>query len=628
METEETNNTETPEIHYRDFQVESGNSEARTVEMSVSSEAPVKRNWGGVEGIEVLDHSPDSINLERFENGSAPLLMDHDPGKQIGVIDSIRLDQSQRKLRATARFGNSSLAKEAYADVMDKIRTNISIGYSVNNYDLDEPENRSETPVFRVNDWTLLEVSSVSIPSDFEVGVGRSSNQKPSHYRKIQMENTIEETMEKSVVTDPELRERLEKEAMKADRKRSKEIWEIAGRHSIPHEIVHKAIYDDVISVADFRGVVLDYREKQGTTSAMGALEDTSLGMSEKDVQRFSIAKLLWAEVNPHDKSAQDDASYERDVISQYQKQTGREGKGAMIPDDILVSKKYRSDMVPGQQKRDWNTTNATGGFLIQTDVISFIDRLRHYLFLTDVGITELRGLRGPINIPRLSASQTAYWVAEGSAPTESQGTLQQVSMSPKTVGAYSQLTKKLLIEAKEVPDIEVLIIDDMAKQIAAAIQDKALSGNGASNTPTGLYNSSISTKTCTDQNDPTWAEVVGVWSTLGGNRALSLPRDSFAWICPSGVAGNMMVKTKDSGSGRFVLEDDMRLMGYPVVVSELCSQLTLGAFKELMLCYWSGLDLLTDPYSNGSSGTINFYALQDVDVGVRLTTAFCKTTQ
>ena len=126
METEETNNTETPEIHYRDFQVESGNSEARTVEMSVSSEAPVKRNWGGVEGIEVLDHSPDSINLERFENGSAPLLMDHDPGKQIGVIDSIRLDQSQRKLRATARFGNSSLAKEAYADVMDKIRTNIS----------------------------------------------------------------------------------------------------------------------------------------------------------------------------------------------------------------------------------------------------------------------------------------------------------------------------------------------------------------------------------------------------------------------------------------------------------------------------------------------------------------------
>ena len=79
------------------------------------------------------------------------------------------------------------------------------------------------------------------------------------------MENTLEETMEKSVVDDPELRERLQKEAMKADRKRAKEIWEIAGRHQIPHEMVQQAIYEDVVSVADFRGIVLDYREKQGT---------------------------------------------------------------------------------------------------------------------------------------------------------------------------------------------------------------------------------------------------------------------------------------------------------------------------------------------------------------------------
>ena len=88
------------EILYRDLLVESGNKETRTVEMSVSSEAPVERMWAGVTGLEILDHSPDSINLERFKDGTAPLLMDHNPEKQIGVIDSIRLDQSQRKLRA------------------------------------------------------------------------------------------------------------------------------------------------------------------------------------------------------------------------------------------------------------------------------------------------------------------------------------------------------------------------------------------------------------------------------------------------------------------------------------------------------------------------------------------------
>ena len=82
------------EIQYRDFQIESANNESRTVEMSVSSEAPVRRMWGGVEGMEILDHSRSSINLERFKTGSAPLLMDHEPTRQIGVIDSIRLDRS------------------------------------------------------------------------------------------------------------------------------------------------------------------------------------------------------------------------------------------------------------------------------------------------------------------------------------------------------------------------------------------------------------------------------------------------------------------------------------------------------------------------------------------------------
>ena len=165
-------------------------------------------------------------------------------------------------------------------------------------------------------------------------------------------------------------------------------------------------------------------------------------------MQRFSIAKLLWAEVNPHDKAAQADASYERDVCAEYQRSTQRTGKGTMIPEDIVCSKKYRSDLL--REKRDWNTTDATGGYLIQTDVISFIDRLRHYLFLTDVGVTELRGLRGPINIPRLTASQTAYWAAEAGSPMESQGTLDQVPLRPKTEGMFCRRCRNMMVKSKD----------------------------------------------------------------------------------------------------------------------------------------------------------------------------------
>jgi HK97 family phage major capsid protein len=588
-----------------------------------------------VADIQYRDLLIDSIDLERFEKGSMPLLMDHDPTKQVGVIEDLRLDQSQRKLRARARFGNSTLARETYADVIDQIRTNVSIGYNVNDYTQEKPENRSERPIFRVTDWSLLEISSVSIPSDFEVGVGRSDNKKPLLKRIHKMEQTDSAQLEERQFNNLEVQEtEISSNAVFLDHKRQKEITEIAGRNNLPPEVRDKAVFDKNCSVADFRGIALDWREKEGLPSK--DVEETRMGMSRKEVQSFSIARLLWAEINPHDKAAQAEAEGERETVREWQKFNKRTSKGIMVPNyfhnrsslaslpvDVLADKQYGTRHLA---QRDWNTTDATGGYLIQTDVIGFIERLRHYLFLTDVGITELRGLRGPINIPRLTASQTAYWVAEGGDLTESQGTLDQVALTPKTVGCFSQVTRRLLEEAKETPDVETLIVDDMAKQIAAAIQDKALSGDGSSNTPTGLYNSSISTKTCADQNDPTWAEVIDVWSTTASNRALSLPRDEFAWACPSTVAGNMMAKSKDSGSGRFVMEDDFRILSYPVMVSELCSQLTFGAWKQLIIAYWSGLDLLSDPYTAGKSGTVNFYALQDVDVAVRLPTAFCKT--
>ena len=44
METEETNTSEAPEIHYRDFQIESGNTEAWTVEIACPSEG-VRRGF-------------------------------------------------------------------------------------------------------------------------------------------------------------------------------------------------------------------------------------------------------------------------------------------------------------------------------------------------------------------------------------------------------------------------------------------------------------------------------------------------------------------------------------------------------------------------------------------------------
>jgi len=98
-------------------------TESRTVRVGVSSEEPVKRSFG----LEVIDHRTESMNLEFLNSGRAPLLMDHDMERQIGVVESVELDENARRLRAIVRFGRGELASEVFNDVVDGIRQNISV---------------------------------------------------------------------------------------------------------------------------------------------------------------------------------------------------------------------------------------------------------------------------------------------------------------------------------------------------------------------------------------------------------------------------------------------------------------------------------------------------------------------
>ena len=116
----------------------------RTVRMAISSEEPVMRSFG----MEVLEHSDEAIDMSFLKSGRAPLLLDHDPEKQVGVIESVSLDGSARRLRATVRFGKGALAREAFDDVTDGIKANVSIGYSVQKMERKDKDTYVRTDTF------------------------------------------------------------------------------------------------------------------------------------------------------------------------------------------------------------------------------------------------------------------------------------------------------------------------------------------------------------------------------------------------------------------------------------------------------------------------------------------------
>ncbi|MBV5311534.1 phage major capsid protein [Chromatium okenii] len=139
---------------------------ARTVDLSFSSETPVERFWGN----EILDHSFASVRLQRLQDGS-PLLLQHDPNTQIGVVESARLD-SDKKCRARVRFSQSQQATEILQDIADGIRSKVSVGYAIYQMVLEAQTDGVET--YRITDWEPMEISIVSLPADNAVGVGRS----------------------------------------------------------------------------------------------------------------------------------------------------------------------------------------------------------------------------------------------------------------------------------------------------------------------------------------------------------------------------------------------------------------------------------------------------------------------
>jgi len=42
------------------------------------------------------------------------------------------------------------------------------------------------------------------------------------------------------------------------------------------------------------------------------------------------------------------------------------------------------------------------------------------------------------------------------------------------------------------------------------------------------------------------------------------------------------------------------------------------GNFDDLIIALWSGMDILVDPYSGSTAGTVRVVAFQDIDIVIR----------
>jgi len=565
--------------------------------MGVSSEEPVERSFG----MEVLGHSAEDINMEFISSGRAPLLLDHDMEKQIGVIEEFKLDETAKRTTAVVRFGKSALAREVFEDVADGIRMNISVGYRVDKL---TRMNKDDETYYKAQ-WTPMEVSSVSVPADQSrlVGVGRSKEKQINNTKVRIMENE-----KKQDINLEEVRTQTIDEAKAEFKRNSKEIIDLAARHN-KRDLADKAIADGV-SVEEFRGVLLE------NISNNQPLETPSeIGMSKEEVRDFSLIKAIRAMANPSDRKAQEDAAFEFECSAEAARQYGKDAQGIMLPAEVLRT----------WGKRDINSSDDST--LIAEDYRGndFIDVLRNESSVMQAGATMLRGLQGNVVIPKKTAGASAGWIAtEGAASAESEFTAGSVTMTPKVIGAHTDVTRLLLQQSSL--DVENLIRDDLTKSIATAIDLGALAGSGSSGQPTGIASTSgINTTTFAAAN-PTWAEIVAMESAVANDNALT---GSLGYICRPADFGTLKTTEKATGTAQFVVSPDNSMNGYNVVRSNQVTSgdFYFGNFADLLIGMYGGLDITVDPYALSTSGGVRIVALQTVDVAVRHAVSFCKSS-
>lgn len=670
--------------------------------LSVSSEDPYLRDSGWEDPwLETLGHNPGEVDLVRLNDG-APVLANHDrrtatgntPLAAIGAIEKAWLDG--KKLMADVALSGREALADLRADIAAGLVRNVSIGYRINERVLTRAANGQRADEYRVTSWTPFEISLVDIPADATVGLGRSADGQTEHYRVIPLAaaasaeakndapahptpqaaqqtppaegNPTRSTPMPEANTAPAATtavadrtdNRHQTDPIAAERARIASITAV-GRQWKLAELADKAI-EDGTSLENFNARVLDAIKGSGQ---LRAAEDPAIGMSQKDVGNFSFAKAILAAHDPQ--NARNIAGFELECSRAAQDKRDKidpsREHAVTIPVDVLLSgiglsarqaSQAIAMMVDGSSResgmragrlgqRDLVVgTASAGGNLVATELLgsSFIELLRNAMVLDRLGITMLTDLNGNIAIPSQTGAATGYWVAENVAPTESQQALGQLLLAPKTVGAFCDFSRKLLIQSSI--SVEAFIRADLAAVIARMIQRGALSGAGSGGEPLGILNTSGVGSVAGGANGaaPTYAHMTGLQAAVGLANGDDGPG---AFLTNSKVKYTLQNTQVFAGTnGMPVFADpasnsaDGRIAGSPALItntipynltkgsaSGICSAVVYGVWRQLILALWGGLDVMLDPYTGSAAGTRRVVALQDVDVGCRQVGAF-----
>lgn len=283
------------------------------------------------------------------------------------------------------------------------------------------------------------------------------------------------------------------------------------------------------------------------------------------------------------------------------------------------------------------------GGNLVAKDAPSAVAWLRPASAVLQAGATTIEGLSSNLAIPRFTAGSAVQLVAENTAGNEGNPTFDQVVLTPKTVTAYVDYSRRLGLQTADRPGgIGAMISADLSDAIAAMVDLMALTGAGG-NQPTGVLNTAGIGSVSIGANGGamTWAALTDLeYQVVSQNE--NAGRVALGYVTNPKVRRQLQ-QTQILTSGRPIWHTEAgqeTIAGTPAwptanVPSNLtkgtsnnCSALVYGNWARVVIGMWGqGLEITVDPYSQSSSGTVRICAMLDFDVALRRAQSFAAVS-
>lgn len=348
----------------------------------------------------------------------------------------------------------------------------------------------------------------------------------------------------------------------------------------------------------------------------------TAVGMTAREVQRYSLGRALVAAVTGDWRNA----GFELECSRAVEKIMGRAPEGFYVPFEAF--------------NRDFNVgTSTEAGNLVPTALRTdlFADYLRNKLVMGRLGARILSGLTGNLDIPRKSVASTLAMLTEIGSASETNPNIQKVTLSPKRMGAYVEVSKQALIQSAMA--IEGMIRDDLVMSAAVLLEDQCINGAGTGANIQGLRNVTGIGTVVGGSNGlaPAWSHFVDLESACANSNA---EPDTLAGYLVNTKTRGKLKQTQFATNLPFIWQNGPQpLNGYRALVSNnvpsnltkgtsttICSAAMFGAdWSDEVIGLFGAPDVTVDPYTKADTGQVKITLNQFADMKVRQPASFAK---